>query len=153
MKTSKIIVFSHLLLAASLLISSDKAFAQQPKPEQSVNAHQLSEADESAIREIIKGLETAWNKHDMKAFTKSFRDDAEGINVVGMYWSGKAAVLKHLTDYHDGIFKNLEETLEEVKVHSIDDGYAIAFPPGRSVRSKHRAVLKSPHPTTEVRWC
>lgn len=94
--------------------------------EQPVKAYQLSAADEKAIREIIKGLETSWNKHDMKAFMKPFRDDAEGINVVGMYWSGKAAISKHLTDYHKGIFKDLDETLEEVKVHSIGDGYAIA---------------------------
>ena len=89
MKTSKIIVVSHLLLTASLLVWGARAFAQQPKPEESVKADQLSDADEKAIREIIKGLETAWNKHDMKAFTKSFRDDAEGINVVGMDWIGK----------------------------------------------------------------
>lgn len=35
-------------------------------------------------------------------------------------------MLKHLTDYHNGIFKNLEETLDEVNVHAIGDGYAIA---------------------------
>jgi uncharacterized protein (TIGR02246 family) len=124
--TSKVIVVSLLLLTASLLRWGVGAFAQQPKPEQPAKAPQLSQADEKAIQEIIKDQETAWNKHDMKAFTKSFRDDAEGINVVGMYWRGKAAVLKHLTDYHDTIFKELEEKLEEVKVHSVGDGYAIA---------------------------
>jgi uncharacterized protein (TIGR02246 family) len=126
MKNSKIIVISHLLLVASLLLWGVGASAQQPTPEQSAKAHQLSESDEGAIRDIIKNSETAWNKHDMKAFTKSFRDDVEGINVIGMYWRGKTAILKHLTDYHASIFKHLEETLDEVNIRSIGDGYAIA---------------------------
>ena len=62
----------------------------------------------------------------MKAFTKSFRDDAEGINIVGMYWRGKAAILEHLTYFHKTNFKNLEETVDEVNVHPIGDGHAIA---------------------------
>ena len=110
MKTWKTMVVSLLLITASLLLWCVGAFAQQPKSEQPAKALQLSEADEKAIREILKDQETAWNKHDMKAFTKAFRDDAEGINVVGMYWRGKAAILKHLTDYHATIFKDLEET-------------------------------------------
>jgi uncharacterized protein (TIGR02246 family) len=127
MKTSKVIAASSLLLTAGLLIWTTGTFAQQPKPEQPAKAHQLLEADEKAIQEIMKDQETAWNKHDMKAFTKSFRDDVDGINIVGMYWRGKAVILKHLTDFHKTNFKDLEETLEEVNVHSIGDGYAIAI--------------------------
>ena len=62
----------------------------------------------------------------MNAFTTAFRDDAEGINVVGMYWQGKAALLKHLTDFHATFLKNCQEYLEEVQVHSIGEGYAMA---------------------------
>lgn len=126
MKTTNVLAASSLLLLANLLVWATVAAGQQSQAEQPANAHQLSPADEKAIRDIIKDQETAWNKHDMKAFTKSFRDDAEGINVVGMSWRGKAAILKHLTDYHDTIFKELEETLDEVNIHSIGDGYAIA---------------------------
>jgi uncharacterized protein (TIGR02246 family) len=126
MKTLKIIVVSLLILTSSLLLWGVGAFAQQLKAEQPAKALQFSNADEKAIRKILKDQETEWNKHDMKAFTKAFRDDAEGINAVGIYWRGKPALLKHLTDYHDTIFKELEETLEEVEVHSIGDGYAVA---------------------------
>ena len=38
-----------------------------------------------------------------------------------------AEILKHLTYFHKTNFKDLEETLEEVNVHSIGDGYAIAI--------------------------
>ena len=42
----------------------------------------------------------------MNAFTKAFRDDAQGINVAGMNWPGKAELLKHLTDFHATFLKN-----------------------------------------------
>jgi uncharacterized protein (TIGR02246 family) len=62
----------------------------------------------------------------MKAFTKAFRDDAEGINIVGMYWRGKPVILKHLLDFHATFLKDVQEYLEEVQVHSIGAGYAVA---------------------------
>ena len=127
MKKSNVIVATSLLLLASQLIWTTAVVAQQPKPEQPAKAPQLPDTDEMAIQEIMKDQETAWNKHDMKAFTKSFRDDVDGINIVGMYWRGKAEILKHLTDFHRTNFKDLEETLEEVNVHSIGEGYAIAI--------------------------
>ena len=127
MKNSNVIVATSLLLLASLLLWATGTFAQQHKPEQPAKAHQLSEADNKAIQEIMKDQEAAWNKHDMKAFTKSFRDDVDGINIVGMYWRGKAEIVEHLTDFHKTNFKDLEETMEEVNVHSIGDGYAIAI--------------------------
>lgn len=127
MHTSKFIVIPFLLLAAGLLPWGIRAFAQQPNAEKTANVHQLSDADEKAIRDIMKGQETAWNKHDMKAYMEPYRDDADAINIVGMYWQGKAAILKHLSDFHATSFKDLEETLDEVHVHSIGDGYAIAI--------------------------
>jgi uncharacterized protein (TIGR02246 family) len=69
-------------------------------------AHSLSKADEQAIRQLLKDQETAWNKHDMKAFTKVLRDGAEGINVAGMYWSGKEAIVKHLVEFHATFLKD-----------------------------------------------
>lgn len=115
-----------LLLSGSLLIWPNAAVAQQPKPEQGAKTHPLSKADDNAIRAILKDQETAWNKHDMNAFTKAFRDDAQGINVAGMYWQGKAELLKHLTDFHATFLKNCQEYLEEVQVHSTGEGYAMA---------------------------
>ena len=126
MLISKQHTIAILLLAAGLLGWTADALAQQTKSKQLAQAHQLSRADDAAIREILKDQEAAWNKHDMNAFTKAFRDDAEGINVAGMYWQGKAALLKHLTDFHATFLKNCQEYLEEVQVHSIGEGYAMA---------------------------
>ena len=81
MKTSKVIAASSVLLSAGLLIWATGTVAQQSTPERPAKPDQLAAADEKAIRDILKDQQTAWNKHDMKAFTKAFRDDAEGINV------------------------------------------------------------------------
>lgn len=150
MLSSNVLTVSPLLLASCLLLCTTGAIAGPTNKEQPAKA-QLSDADKKAIHNLMKEQETAWNKHDMKAFTKSFRDDAEGINVVGMYWRGKAKILKHLTDYHNTYFKNLEEYLEEVQIHPLDKGNAIvviiwkvgSFPsPGGGVvpASRHRST-------------
>jgi uncharacterized protein (TIGR02246 family) len=119
-------IISILLIAAGLLGWTVEAIAQQTESKQPANAHQISTADDKAIREILKDQETAWNKHDMNAFTKAFRDDAQGINVAGMYWQGKAELLKHLTDFHATFLKDCQEYLDEVQVHSLGEGYAVA---------------------------
>ena len=115
-----------LLFTAGLMGWTTNAPAQQTKSKQPTTAHQLSPADDGAIRVILKDQETAWNKHDMNAFTKAFRNDAEGINVAGMYWQGKVALLEHLTTFHATFLKNCQEYLEDVQVHSVGDGYAMA---------------------------
>jgi uncharacterized protein (TIGR02246 family) len=124
LKTSKAVLVVVLLLTAALLQQGVGAFAPQSQPGRPAEPRQLSAADEKAIRDILKDQEAAWNKHDMEAFTKAFRDDVEGINVAGMYWRGKPAVVKHLTDFHATFLKDCEEYLEEIQVRSIGDGYA-----------------------------
>ena len=57
MKKSNVIVATSLLLLASLLIWATAVVAQQPKPENLGNAHQLSDADNKAIQDIIKDQE------------------------------------------------------------------------------------------------
>jgi uncharacterized protein (TIGR02246 family) len=116
-------IIAIFLFAAGLVGWAAEAMAQLPEP---VKVHQISPADDKAIRAILKDQETAWNTHDMKAFTKAFSDDAQGINVAGMYWQGKAELLKHLTDFHATFLKNCQEYLEEVQVHSTGEGYAVA---------------------------
>src|SRR5262245_23015752 len=112
MYTSRQYIIAVSLVAAGLLAWTADAMAQQPESKQVGELHQLTPADYKAIREILKDQEAAWNKHDMNAFTKAFRDDAQGVNVAGMYWQGKAALLKHLTDFHATFLKNCQEYLE-----------------------------------------
>lgn len=125
MKTSNSVFISQILFAAGLVFWGIPVLAQAPKSAPPGAMRRLSQADERAIQSLLKDTETAWNQHDMNAFTRAFREDAEGINVVGMYWRGKAALLKHLTDYHATILKDVKEYIEEVEIHPLDGTHAI----------------------------
>lgn len=153
MNTSRVIAVSSLFLSAGVLVWAVGAMAQQAQPRQPAEPHALSASDERAIREVIKRQETAWNQHDMKAFMEPYRDDADAINIVGMYWSGKEAIRKHLSDYHATSFKDLEETLDEVNIRSIGDGYAIAiliWNVGAFTAPNGVAIPPSRHRSTQV---
>ena len=61
--------------------------------------------DEKAIRKLVATNEAGWNSHDMKMLGFVFRDDAEFINVVGMHWRGKDAIVKAHAAFHETSFK------------------------------------------------
>lgn len=51
-------------------------------------------------------MDDAWNLHDMKAFVSYMADDVEWVNVVGMWWKGKAQVYQAHEAFHQNVFKN-----------------------------------------------
>jgi len=110
----------------------------------------LSQQDETQIRVALKGMDDAWNRHDMTAFVSYMADDVEWVNVVGMWWKGKAQVYQAHEAFHRTIFKNRqihEPESTELKLVAPDcvlvtmiakaDGFTTPSghvePPGRSV--------------------
>jgi uncharacterized protein (TIGR02246 family) len=101
--------------------------AQPPKADPPpVGANVLSKEDEKAVRKIVAGIEEAWNAHDMKAYGKLLREDIEWVNVVGMHWRGREAVMKAHTAFHETSFKNHTIKTDTVELRSLSGGYAIA---------------------------
>jgi uncharacterized protein (TIGR02246 family) len=47
---------------------------------------------EQAIEGLVRALEAAWNRHDARAFTEAFAEDADFTNVFGMAVRGRAAI-------------------------------------------------------------
>ncbi|MCC6797529.1 MAG: SgcJ/EcaC family oxidoreductase [Candidatus Hydrogenedentes bacterium] len=90
------------------------------------NSSRLSKADEDAVRAVVMGIEQTWNSHDMDAMGKLFRDDAEFINVVGMDWHGRNAIMVAHSAYHNTMFKNHNIKTDTIETRSIADGCAIA---------------------------
>ena len=74
----------------------------------------VSAADEAAIRAIIDRQTDAWNKHDMDAFVADATPDVDWINVVGMHWKGREAVLKAHAVLHKGMFANSRMLTPEI---------------------------------------
>jgi uncharacterized protein (TIGR02246 family) len=78
------------------ICASALGFAQE-KTSKSVNQ------DETAIRQIVKSVETGWNAHDGRAFAAPFASDADYIIVNGMHIKGRDAIDKG----HAGIFATI----------------------------------------------
>jgi uncharacterized protein (TIGR02246 family) len=89
-------------------------------------AQALAPADEQAIRAVVKNYEACWNRHDMAAASELFADDAHWVNIVGMYWPGKPAVVAAHKTLHSTFFRTTEQALLDVTVRPIAPDVAVA---------------------------
>ena len=64
---------------------------------------ELSTTDLDAILRVIAGLERAWNNADGEDYGLWFQEDAEFVNVWGMYARGR----KQIAEGHDMIFRTV----------------------------------------------
>jgi len=105
------------VLAMTMMIAS---YGQAP-------SSGVPEADAAQIRAALKGMESAWNQHDMKAFVSYMTDDVEWVNVVGMWWKGKAQVYQAHEALHQTIFKNRQlHEPEAVELRLLAPGVVLA---------------------------
>lgn len=72
----------------------------------SINAQEKSsEADEAAIRQIIKQVEAGWNANSGKEFAAPFAENADYVVVNGMHVKGREAIDKGHQQIFDTIYK------------------------------------------------
>jgi uncharacterized protein (TIGR02246 family) len=95
-------------------------------PTSFLNAQTLSKPDEMAIRAIVKAVPEALNKKDMKMYADLFADDADWINVVGMHWRGKAAVVKAHEVYLKTVFRDGGMSNRDITIRAVTPDVAIA---------------------------
>jgi uncharacterized protein (TIGR02246 family) len=91
-----------------------------------VSAVPATASDEHAIRAVLNGYADAWNRHDMDAMAELFADDAHWVNIVGMHWPGKAAVVKAHEAYHRTFFQTTDIRIADVEIRFIAPGVAAA---------------------------
>jgi len=89
-------------ITAPLLILSFLFFAISS----CLGAQELPGSDESAIRRLVLAVPQTMNHQDWKGFANLFADDADWINVVGMFWHGKENVVKAHAAYGPTVFRN-----------------------------------------------
>lgn len=58
---------------------------------------------ESEVAPLVRGLQDAWNAGDAARFAAPFADDADFVNVYGMYAHGRDAIRAG----HEGIFRSI----------------------------------------------
>lgn len=123
---------------------------------------ELRANDAAEIRAALKGMQDAWNVHDMKQFVSYMTDDVEWVNVVGMWWKGKAQVYKAHAKMHETMFKNRQlRDAEDVALRQLTaevvivteiipaDGYAT---PDGHVEPPNRNVLTAVFVHRGGRW-
>jgi len=86
----------------------------------------LSKEDNEGIRKTVIAIEDSWNTHDMKVFASVLREDAEWINVVGMHWKGRDAVVKAHAIFHEIMFKDCRLKTDSIEARSLGNDHAIA---------------------------
>jgi uncharacterized protein (TIGR02246 family) len=82
--------------------------------------------EEEAIRKGVAAWEASWNKHDMNEMATLLTEDAEWVNVVGMWWRGRADVRQAHVVYHDTVFKETPYHAQAVTVRFVNPDTAIA---------------------------
>ena len=78
-----------------------------------------SPRDEEAIRKSLADFIGAWNKHDAKAFSMVFAEDADFTNVRGMSAHGRAEVEKFHAPRFATTFKDSHQKITETKIRFI----------------------------------
>jgi uncharacterized protein (TIGR02246 family) len=101
----------------TLLVSlvSSFAFGQAERSDSPPNR----EANEKAIKEALRDFADTWNRHDAKAFSMAFADDADFTNVIGMSAHGRAEIEKFHAPMFATRFKDTHLKITDVKIRFI----------------------------------
>lgn len=84
-------------------------------------------SDEVAeVTRVVEAFAESWNKHDMNAFAELFSPDAEFVNVVGLWWRGRAEIKAAHEFTHQTLFKNSRLSIDEIAVRFAAPAIAIS---------------------------
>jgi uncharacterized protein (TIGR02246 family) len=97
------------------------------QPIQVENAHA---ADEAAMRENVKQMETGWNTKSGALFAKPFAEDADYVVINGNYIKGRAAIEAGHQRIFDTIFKDTKLTLNVKQIRFLRSDVAVVHVSG-----------------------
>ena len=83
--------------------------------------------DEDAVRKVIASFDEAFNRHDAESVSALYTDDAEFINVAGMWWRGRAEIRRGTAFVLANIFQNTTIQTDSVSVRFPTPDTAIAI--------------------------
>lgn len=100
-------------------------FSVTPMPPQDSRA-----ADEAAMRENVKLLETGWNTKSGATFAKAFAEDADYVVINGMHIKGRTVIEKTHQQIFDTIFKDTTLTLNVQQIRFLRPDVAVVHVSG-----------------------
>ena len=66
--------------------------------------------DEQAIQKLLAESTGAWNRHDMKAFSELFTNDADFVVISGRHLKGRGEIFTYHDQLHKGAFKGRQQS-------------------------------------------
>ena len=88
-------------------------------------------ADDAALRESVKQMETGWNTKSGATFAKPFADDADYVVINGMYIKGRAVIESAHQRIFDTIYKDTNITLTVKQIRFLRPDVAVVHVEGR----------------------
>lgn len=83
--------------------------------------------DEQNLRDIVSGLEAAWNKSDSVAWAEFFAEDADFIHILGGYFNGRTTIERGHRAIFETIYKGSTNKFTVNRVRFISPDVAIVF--------------------------
>lgn len=71
---------------------------------------------QTEVEQAVAAFAECWNRHDMDAFAALFATDAEFVNVVGLWWKGRAEIKAAHEFTHSTLFRHSRLGIGEVAV-------------------------------------
>ena len=81
--------------------------------------------EEAQIRQLVFDATEAWNRHDVRAYTRVYSDDAELTTVVGETVRGRKAIHEHHSGIFATIFKKSHLTPGAIRVRFLSPEFAV----------------------------
>ena len=83
--------------------------------------------DEEALRAIVAGMESAWNRMDAEAWGSVFAEDADFIHVLGLHFTGRQTIVEGHRAIFDTVYKDSAYVLAIEKIRPLGPDAAVVF--------------------------
>jgi len=105
----------------------------------------LKEEDQIAIKQIIQNYTIAWNLSDMHEFSKAFSEDADFVNVMGMYFSGRKEIEERHVLIHQTFLKGSILNIQEIKMRELLPDQVVSVIVRWELEEKTKTILSNGH--------
>lgn len=117
--------------------------------------------DRKQVENVILAFSDCWNRHDMEAFAQLFAEDAEFVNVVGLWWKGREEIKRAHVATHTTMFKNSRLMIDKIAIRFVTPDIAIArsswrltghLSPAGEVLPERKGILMNLVVRTSGKW-
>ncbi|WP_437730585.1 SgcJ/EcaC family oxidoreductase [Sorangium sp. So ce1335] len=82
-------------------------------------------AQQALGEQLAAAFNDAWNRHDMDAFAALYAEDADFVNIFGMWWHGRPEIRKSHVGIHETVFRQSRLTSVRVETRFVAPDIAV----------------------------